>query len=506
MEEFNIYDLYLNQVKQDDIYNSKEYKYLKDNNIDTAEIEGIDPDPEAGEMVFDVDKQISEMDNDIFLKDIFDFVAKDLPRDLLISIIRGGTNGFQFVNNFAGAVGINPDDTREVLNEKFENIKTDLDNAEKDSPLVSKLMAVAAQDAAYTYPIYKKLQRAGVPMAWRMPTAFALGGALAFDKKNSFFVDSNSMRNLKAYIGVAEDTPIEEMFDKTVQAVEFGAFGKAFDSLLGVAKNIKNMKAERVKQGAIAAGGASAATAVADEIVEQSLETDDQSAIPGTVNEYGFEKTAGLNNLAVQFLKKSGTKVQDLKKLSGGTGRSVFALDDDKVIKIVKKQRGIRENMNEMDDYMIDSWRPKVFDRGDDFVVVENVARADNEVRKFLKPLQKFSAIDFDRKDDKMQEAMTELGLDDFLNYDLLWNDFKAARNWGKTKDGRIVLIDGGALDKTIMDKNVPEYVAKDWQNILSGRRKEGMGKFVIVVGAGGQGYKLLDNQQNNIISNLTEN
>ena len=279
MEEFNTYDLYLNQVKQDDVYNSKEYKYLKDNNIDTAEIEGIDKDPEAGEIVFDVDKEISEMDNDIFLKDIFDFVAKDLPRDLLISIIRGGTNGFQFVNNFAGAVGINPDDTREVLNQKFDKIKNDLDNAEKDSPLVSKLMAVAAQDGAYTYPIYKKLQKAGVPMAWRMPTAFALGGALAFDKKTSFFVDSNSMRNLKAYIGVAEDTPIEEMFDKTVQAVEFGAFGKAFDSLLGVAKNIKNMKAERVKQADIAVGGSAATTAVVEKVDEMVSDNPENNTI-----------------------------------------------------------------------------------------------------------------------------------------------------------------------------------------------------------------------------------
>ena len=68
-----------------------------------------------------------------------------------------------------------------------------------------------------------------------MPTAFALGGALGFDKKTSFFVDTQSMRDLKSFIGVAEDTPIEEMYDKTVQAIEFGAFGKAFDTVLGVA-------------------------------------------------------------------------------------------------------------------------------------------------------------------------------------------------------------------------------------------------------------------------------
>ena len=236
------------------------------------------------------------------------------------------------------------------------------------------------------------------------------------------------------------------------------------------------------------------------------IAADDQTVIPGTVNEYGFEKTSGLNNLAVQFLKKSGTKVQDLKKIPGGTGRSVFALDDEKVIKIAKMQRGIRENMNEGPDYMIDSWRPKVFTQGDDFVVVENVARADAQTRAFLKPLQEFNGLDWKERNASLQETMEKLGLEDFLNYDLLWNDFKAARNWGKTKDGRIVLLDGGALDQTTLSKEVPDYVQKDWQEIISGRRKEGMGKFVIVAGAGGQGYKILDNNRNNTISKITEN
>ena len=281
--EFNIYDVYLNQVNQDDVFNSNEYKYLKENNIDTAEIEGIDKDPDAGEIVFDVDQQISEAENDIFLKDIFDFVFKDLPRDTLISILRGGTNGFQFVNNFAGAIGLTEEllgpDATDQFNQKLEKIKTDLDNAEKDSPLVSKLIGVAAQDAAYTYPIYKKLKKAGVPLAWRMPTAYALGGALAFDKKNSFFVDSNSMRNLKAYIGIAEDTPIEEMYDKTVQAIEFGAFGKVFDSLLGVAKSLKKMNKDRIKQTDIAVGSSAATAAVVEEVDEMVSDNPENNTI-----------------------------------------------------------------------------------------------------------------------------------------------------------------------------------------------------------------------------------
>ena len=278
MEEFDVLkDLYFPIQEQEKLYSSKEYRLLKKNNIDTAELEGIDPDENAGEIIFE--DKLSDEDNEIFLKDIFDFVAKDLPRDTLISIIRGGTNGFQFINNFAGALGINPDDTREVLNQKFENIKTDLDNAEKDSPLVSKMMAVAAQDGMYTYPIYKKLKRAGVPMAWRLPTAFALGGALGFDKKTSFFVDSQSMRDLKSFIGVAEDTPIEEMYDKTVQAIEFGAFGKAFDTVLGVAKSLKTMNKDRIKQADIAVGGSAATTAVVDKLDEMVSDNPENNTI-----------------------------------------------------------------------------------------------------------------------------------------------------------------------------------------------------------------------------------
>ena len=247
MEEFNVYDLYLNQVKKDDIYNSKEYKFLKDNNIDTAEIEGIDKDPEAGEIKFDKNQKISDEENKIFLKDVTDFIL-DIPRDTFISALRGGTNGMQFVNNFAGAIGLTEESTVDEFNEKFNKIKTDLDNAQVDSPLVTKMIGMAGQDAMYVYPIYKKLEKAGIPKMWRMPISFALGGALAFDKSESFFVDSNSMRNLKEYIGIAPDTPIEEMYDKTVQAIEFGAFGKIFDDVLGLAKNYKKMNKDRVNK------------------------------------------------------------------------------------------------------------------------------------------------------------------------------------------------------------------------------------------------------------------
>tara|TARA_E500000305_G_C4016211_1_gene235778 strand:+ start:744 stop:1595 length:852 start_codon:yes stop_codon:yes gene_type:complete len=267
MEEFDVLkDFYFPIQEQEKLYSSNAYQNLKNNNIDTAELEGDEPDKDAGEIVFDVDKQISEGENDIFLKDILDFTFKDLPRDTLITVIRGGTNALQFVNNLTAAVGINPDDTNISINKKLNKMKTDLDKADKDSPLVSKLLAVVAQDAAYTYPIYKKLKSAGIPQSYRMPLAFGLGGALAFDKDKSLFVDSASMRGLKNYIGVAPDTPIEEMFDKGVQALEFGAFGKFFDTIINGVKVIKNIPPEQVKQTALSLGGASAITAVVDKV------------------------------------------------------------------------------------------------------------------------------------------------------------------------------------------------------------------------------------------------
>jgi len=201
------------------------------------------------------------------------------------------------------------------------------------------MIGMAGQDAMYVYPIYKKLEKAGIPKMWRMPISFALGGALAFDKTESFFVDSNSMRNLKEYIGIAPDTPIEEMYDKTVQAIEFGAFGKIFDDVLGLAKNYKKMDKDRVKQADIAVGGAAGSAAVVEQFTEDPNQAtnemtpnlnpseekknpnfnDDQSSIPGTVNEYGFEKTAGLAPVFRSVLKETAKNLPNK-----GSGQQIF--------------------------------------------------------------------------------------------------------------------------------------------------------------------------------------
>ncbi len=67
---------------------------------------------------------------------------------------------------------------------------------------------------------------------------------------------------------------------------------------------------------------------------------------------------------------------------------------------------------------------------------------------------------------------MEELGLTDFLNYDLLWNDFKAARNWGQRADGTIVLVDEGALNENVTATSaIPDWARQEWSEVKRDRK-----------------------------------
>ncbi len=114
---------------------------------------------------------------------------------------------------------------------------------------------------------------------------------------------------------------------------------------------------------------------------------------------------------------------------------------------------------------------PRVLEKGKDYVIVQRADRNDAVTGAFLKPLQSFTPIDVQMHTETWQNAMTKLGLDDFTNYDLLWNDFKSKRNWG-ILDGKPVLVDIGAVNSAINFASKPdEYAVRDWANILSERR-----------------------------------
>jgi hypothetical protein len=161
------------------------------------------------------------------------------------------------------------------------------------------------------------------------------------------------------------------------------------------------------------------------------------------------------------------------KKLPGGSGRDVFALNG-KVIKVATSPKGLQQNYAAGfgDFNFLDQRIAERFEEGDDYIIVEKVPRNDKAVRAFLKPLKEFSPIDWEQKSGALQEAMVEAGLEDFLNYSLLWNDFTSYRNWGQRADGTFVLIDEGALsDDITVRSEVPQWARRDWEAIKTKRR-----------------------------------
>ena len=256
-EEINIIDeFYVPLLNQENIVTSKEYKLLKENNIDTIELEGGEKDKDSGEIKLG---EITEEEKTTLAQDTLTYI-KAMPKDLVISVTRGGMNGFDFVNNVAAALTyggrkVPEDSVFEFISDRIDKQKASLDELEKDDPLTTRIIAAIGQDAAYVYPIYKKVKSIGIPKQYALPVSFALGSTLAFDKKMTFFLDTEAIRGLKKVIGIPSDTPIEELFDKTVQALEYTGMGFAFNALYPIVKGLKYIRPD---QGAVAVGGAAA--------------------------------------------------------------------------------------------------------------------------------------------------------------------------------------------------------------------------------------------------------
>ena len=176
------------------------------------------------------------------------------------------------------------------------------------------------------------------------------------------------------------------------------------------------------------------------------------------------------------------------EKMRGGGDRAVYWLSPDKVVKVATTKRGLAQNALAHEYYLRNNehW-PTVFEIGKDYVIMEYVPRNDIAVNRFLAPLKssrsawnpdvpatKLLYDDFLDRTPKFQEAMTKLGLEQFMDYDLAWGDFIAARNWGMRKDGTAVLVDEGAIDSGYLKSGYDadgQYQA-DWDRILERRRQ----------------------------------
>ena len=270
-------DFYLPLLDQEKHYLSKEYKLLKKNKIDTAEFDGLQKDKNSGEITFTeaTEDQKKELYNEVLT------FAKALPKDLIISITRGGVNGFDFINDLAafakyGNEQVPEDSVFKFIDDRLEAQKKSLNELEKDDPLTTRIIGALGQDAAFVYPIYKKMKSAGIPKQFSLPASFAIGSTLAFDKETSFMLDTDMIKGLKETINLNPDTPAEEMFDKAVQGIEFTGLGYAFNKLFPMIKAMRKIdvqKAATVTAGSLAAGeGAKAIVEKSEDIVTDNIQ------------------------------------------------------------------------------------------------------------------------------------------------------------------------------------------------------------------------------------------
>ena len=179
------------------------------------------------------------------------------------------------------------------------------------------------------------------------------------------------------------------------------------------------------------------------------------------------------NTNVVAFSKVPLSAIKD-KRIPGGTTRDVYDIGNDRVIKIAKNPRGLQQNasIGYGDANILGGKVPEIYEVGTDYIVVENVPRNDKSVREYLKPLQKFTQKDFDDRGGEIQEVMEEMGLSDFFNYDVLWNDFTSRRNWGQRKNGEFVLVDEGTLNKNVTaTSSIPDWARQEWSEVKRDRK-----------------------------------
>jgi len=152
-----------------------------------------------------------------------------------------------------------------------------------------------------------------------------------------------------------------------------------------------------------------------------------------------------------------GANIQRLKRLGAGRDRIVFQLDKDKVVKIAKNVGGLRQNESEGDWYINEAgYRPKYYESGKDYVVMEKVGKLSPANRKKFTEISR--KIGWEKNPGEVVEELNKqfdpeyTGEDsgkfsDLGNYDISPGDITKPSSWGE-KDGEVILIDAGGLNK----------------------------------------------------------
>ena len=118
-----------------------------------------------------------------------------------------------------------------------------------------------------------------------------------------------------------------------------------------------------------------------------------------------------------------------------GSDRSAYEMPDGKILKIVKTARGLAQNLGEGLNWKL---LPKMYEKGKDYVIVEKVNRDDKRTNEMLRGLQGYRGDDWAKKTPGILREFKRLSkeypgceFEEVVNHDLIFGDFKKAKNWG---------------------------------------------------------------------------
>jgi len=297
---FNIIESLYQPIKdQEKLFGDRKYNFFKENNVDPAELIGIQRDPNATVVQLNKDDPKNKEINFEYVKDVYNFVA-DLPDQALYRLVLGGMNatklGVNLLPAFSRLLGSEPgedrfDDMYKFSQQADENIKNKITmfkdiyasafKTEKgrDPNKASDFASYIAQDYPYFAPIYSTLDKIGLPKTISVPLSVGLSSGVAFDPKqqtadgqseSSFFFDSASIKSLKEFFGALPNTPEGEVFDRAYQAFETTGVAAAIGPIINTALFLKrNVPAfnKAIPGTAVATGSATAIGEITDQTI-----------------------------------------------------------------------------------------------------------------------------------------------------------------------------------------------------------------------------------------------
>ena len=316
MEEqnFNWLEAYIKASESKDIKNSKDFKILNQNNIDTYELTKHEKDKDAG--VIDLnykDEKEKEVDGRSFSKGLLAFIA-DMPEETLKSLMLAALNGTDVAANVVGVAfnamtnvdpamqaAFNNGDGKKLKTQLNKNIqefskylsrkKEDVRNisgnitgkgAELDSK-AAEWVSMITQDTPYALPIRKKLKSFGLPEYIALPVSYGMAQSIAFSDDATLFLNSEQVQDFKKMVGVLPNTSEEKLYNTTFRMLEGTALSFLFPVVFNGLKFAKNTVPKYIadQQLQVSAGGAVIAGAVVEgniDKVDENISSDFSSA------------------------------------------------------------------------------------------------------------------------------------------------------------------------------------------------------------------------------------